>query len=396
MLPQPIPQSSQAVDVLFVETVDISVASHLRGQLAYLRRKGMSTYVIARDTGLLNEILEEDRVRGHSRPFERNPAPIADLRGLFWLIRDLRRLRPKAIAYGTPKASLLASIAGLLTGVRRRTYFIYGIRSETATGLLRRVLLCAERIVIAASTDVLAVSSSLRGRMSELGLPVRKVRVLGAGSANGVDVQHFRLVAGEHRSRSRSRALFGLPESATVIGFVGRLTPDKGLDSLLSAAQALRDSHTDLHVLLVGPREDIAGLQPHTRELLSQPWVRQTGDLSDTAIAYPAMDVFCLPSRREGLPTVLLEAASAGVPIVATDATGVSDVVAPGTGVVVPVDAVDALTTALDATLCDPSSARALAHRARERVAAEFDRSVVWERLADYYEQRPSQPTSPR
>lgn len=380
-----IPRPSDVVDVLFVETADISVESHLKGQLAYLAERGIRPYVIARDTGLLDEILEADGVKGHSRAFERNPAPFHDLKGLAWLLRDLRRLRPRAIAYGTPKASLLASIAGAAMRVRRRTYFIYGIRAETATGWLRRVLLYAERIVIAASTDVLAVGSSLRERMSELGLPVRKVRVLGAGSANGVDVRHFREEFEASGARARARTLFGLPDRSIVIGFVGRLTPDKGLDTLFAAAESVRAEHPDLQLLLVGPRENITDLQSRTRGLLSQGWVHETGSLPDTAIAYPAMDVFCLPSRREGLPTVLLEAAAAGVPIVATDATGIRDIVTAETGVVVPVDDADALADALDDMIRDHAQARAFARCAQERVAAEFDSPVVWERLAKYY-----------
>lgn len=377
--------SKRVASPLFVETVDISVQSHLGGQLGYLRRCGFRPYVIARDTGSLRRVLDENNVSGHSRRLERDPAPFADVVALFALIRDIRRLRPGLIVYGTPKASLLASVASFLTRVPRRTYFVFGIRAETASGIMRRILLLAERLVLAASTDVLAVGESLKARMATLGLPTAKVRILGSGSANGIDVRHYADIAEGVDARARARREFDLPLEAEVVGFVGRITPDKGIDALVASIEKLRSAGRDTCLLLVGPTENVRDLLVSTREAMTAPWVRVIGSIPDTALAYPAMDVFCLPSRREGLPTVVLEAAAAGIPIVATEATGVRDVLDERTGTIVPIDDPVALAHAITMLLDDPDRARRLALQAKRTVSERFDHEVVWRNLAEHY-----------
>ena len=134
--------------LVFISTTDLSVHSQLRGQLGYLRQAGFEVTLIASDTGRLAGIAFSDGIPFEDLPMTRSPHPLKDLVSLVRLTMLLRKMSPDLVVYGTPKASLLGSLASRLSRVPRRVYFLYGLRAETATGLSQRFLLACEKFVI--------------------------------------------------------------------------------------------------------------------------------------------------------------------------------------------------------------------------------------------------------
>ena len=125
---------------------------------------------------------------------------------------------------------------------------------------------------------------------------------------------------------------FGIPREASVVGFVGRLTRDKGLPELIQAFDRILVADPSAHLLLVGwfdAAEDALDAVLRAR-ILSHPRIHCTGFVSDTAPYYRAMDVMVLPTWREGFPNVVLEAAATGIPVVTTESTGARDAVVAG------------------------------------------------------------------
>jgi glycosyltransferase involved in cell wall biosynthesis len=135
------------------------------------------------------------------------------------------------------------------------------------------------------------------------------------------------------------RARLGLPPDAPVVGFVGRLTRDKGLPELVEAFDAILAARPQAHLLLVGwfdASEDALGSALRSR-IKNHPHIHMTGYVADTAPYYRAMDVMVLPTWREGFPNVVLEAAASGIPVVTTLCTGSRDAVVPEvTGLLIP------------------------------------------------------------
>jgi len=403
--------------LLVLESIDLCVHSHFAGQLAELRRRGVDPVVLTRDTGLLSDVLAADGVRGLDLDIARDPSLLGDLRTLVAILRVIRRERPVGIVSGTPKAALLGAVAGWLTRVPVRVHLLLGLRVETMTGLGRMIQLAAERLTVLLSTETIAVGEGMRRRAAELGLDMREARVVGRGSANGVDVDRFaaagrelgpgtasdagpgldsgtdalvRFEAGLDRTLA-ARGVAGLAPDldGPVVGFVGRLAVDKGLDCLVAAVRRVRLRGVPAQLVLVGPDDGLDQLAPETLAALDEPWVVRPGLVTDTASVYAAFDVFCLPSRREGLPTVVLEAAAAGVPVVVSDATGTADTVDGGrTGLIVPVDDVEAWAAAIASALDDPGVAAGRAALGREFVREHFAADVVRRRLCDLYEER--------
>jgi glycosyltransferase involved in cell wall biosynthesis len=264
----------------------------------------------------------------------REIAPFADFVSLLRLCWMLYRLKPEMTEFSTPKAGLLGSMAAMLCGVPTRVYFLRGLKLETSTGLKRRILLAAERLASACSHVVLCNSDSLRNQALALRVaPEAKLHLLGSGSSNGVDVERFSPGPGILRAR------LGLPPDAPVVGFVGRLTRDKGLPELVEAFDAILAARPQAHLLLVGwfdASEDALGRGLRSR-IKNHPHIHMTGYVADTAPYYRAMDVMVLPTWREGFPNVVLEAAASGIPVVTTLCTGSRDSVVPEvTGLLIP------------------------------------------------------------
>jgi len=131
----------------------------------------------------------------------------------------------------------------------------------------------------------------------------------------------------EERSESLRIAL-GIAPYTPVVGFVGRLTRDKGIPELVEAFRQIRHEVPGTRLLLVGDFEDGDPVPyPVRREIASSNDILVTGMVPDPSAHYHLMNLLALPTHREGFPGVVLEAAAAGIPAVTTDATGAVDAV---------------------------------------------------------------------
>lgn len=377
--------AKRPLTMVFVETTDVSVSSHLAGQLGFLRARGHDVTVVARETGSLYAVAAADGVRAVSLPMVRNPSPLRDLRCLMRLFLLLRSMNPDIVVYGTPKAGLLSAIAARAARVPARVYFLYGLRSETMTSGAAKAMFGAETIVSRLSTRVIAVGAELRDRAAALGMTDKRIDVVGAGSANGVDVAKFHRAADDTATAFRDS--HGISRESRVVGFVGRVTADKGIDALVDAVRVVRKSVPDVHLVVVGPDDGLDGMSRRTISAFDEPWATRVPGVDDTSDVYPALDVFCLPSRREGLPTVVLEAAAASVPIAATAATGMRDILDHGRSALISeIDDVPQLARNIALLLSDHELAAEFAAAAATRVATDFDQPTVWRQLAEFYE----------
>lgn len=374
-----------------------------RGHIGFLSSSGFDVEVVS-GQGPMLQAMKAEGARTWAVPMEREIAPFKDfvaLCRLWWLFC---RRRPALVIAGTPKAGLLGTISARMAGVRQIVYVIHGLRLETTSGWKRRILWIAEWISCHIPHHVRCVSPSLRERVIGLHLvSPNHCSVTGNGSANGVDVDLFRHAHTSPSSRFTIRRELGIKAEAGVIGFVGRMTRDKGIPELYEAYCQLRQAHAGLRLLLVGEFEEGDPVSMDLRAAIETDLaVVKTGFVENVDHFYPIMDVLALPTYREGLPGVALEAQAASIPVVCSDATGAVDAFVPGvTGIRVPVGSVDALARALDQLLGDKELRLKMGQAGYEWVQ-KFRQETVWNSvLADYRSilQEPSlrgEPSSPR
>jgi glycosyltransferase involved in cell wall biosynthesis len=313
----------------------------------------------------------------------RGITPLTDLVSLIRLWGLLRRIRPELTEFGTPKAGLLGTLAARLAGVPRRVYMLRGLKLDRSTGLKRRILLAAERMAARCADVVLCNSASLRREAAELRVaPACKLRLLGDGSSNGVNLDRFSPGITDVRDR------LGLSPEAPLLGFVGRFTRDKGLPELIDAFDAILLIRPDARLLLVGwfdEAEDALDGALRAR-IESHPAIHCAGFVADPTPYYRAMDVMILPTWREGFPNVVLEASACGVPVITTECTGSRDAVVPEvTGLLIPPGCPEAIRDAAIRLLGDPERRSRMGRTARAWVAEHFSDERVLGLTVDFY-----------
>lgn len=369
--------------ILYLVTHEFS--SYLfRGQLDHVAAAGFDVVVgCGTDDGQPSRRFDSS-ARTFALPYTREPSPLGDVRALVRTIQAIRRIRPDVVNVSTPKASVIGAISAYVCRVPNRVWVVRGFRFETTGGMKRRLLRSLDVLAARCSTAVIFNSPSLRTFAVSEGVVQPGVGgILGCGSGNGVDVDRY----AQSLPRGAARRRFGVPDEAPVLGFVGRLTRDKGIEDTLAVFDDVRSDYPGTRLLLLGQFESGDPLPIAVAERIeSDPDVVFHDWVEDPSDVYRAMDVLIFPSRREGLPNVPMEAQSSGTPVVGYAATGTVDAVENGVGgVLVTVGDRRALSAATLDLMGDQRTRDLMGAAGSAWVAARFARSLVWSDLVALY-----------
>lgn len=280
----------------------------------------------------------------------RSMNPLADLRAALQLWRILRRERIDVLHTHNPKPGLYGRVVGRLARVPVVINTNHGLYATENDRLLRRALVLFLEAVAARFSHAELIQNpedfELLTRW-HLNSP-RHTKLLG----NGIDLQRFHPNAITREDRAVGRAELGAVDDTVVVGMVGRLVVEKGYRELIHAAKLLRSRFPTGRYLVVaiGPHDpEKADALNHDEladaEASGVVWL---GHRHDVEVLYGAMDLFVLPSHREGFPRAAMEAAASGLPIVATNVRGCRQVVEDGvTGLLVSLGDITALADAI-------------------------------------------------
>lgn len=303
-------------------------------------------------------------------PSLRQPVnPLNDTRALVELGRIARRFRPHLIHTHTAKAGFLGRTAGILA-LRPRPVLVHTFHGHVLEGYFgpakTRVYRDLERTLGRRSDRLIGVSSQTVDDLVRLGVaPREKFSVIPLG----LDLGSF---AGLERRSGGLREQLGVPEDQMLLAFVGRIVPIKRVDLLLRAFAHAQDSGARSHLAIIGDGESRAHFERMAAEVgigSAVSWLGYRRDLPEIAAA---ADVAILSSDNEGTPVWLIESAAAGLPAIATDVGGTSDVVTPESGILVPPDDEVALGRAIAKMAEDPEQRRAMGERARAHVLSRY------------------------
>ncbi len=371
--------------VCFVTTVAFTLKWYLGPHIRVQRHLYDITLVA---NGSIDEIgdLGDGDVRFIFCPFKRRMSLFQDLFALIRLWRFFRRERFDIVHSVGPKAGLIAMLAASLVGVPLRFHTFTGQVWANKSGFYKKFLQFIDKVVTACASQVLADSPSQRRFLINHGIvDEAMIRVLGDGSISGVDVQRF---CRNDDIRQTVRAQHRIPHDGLVLLFVGRLAIDKGLRDLSSAFADQAFVFPQIHLMIVGPDEDGLGAEFAALSLRYPGRVHRIGFTSRPEDFMSASDIFCLPSYREGFGSVIIEAAAAGIPTIASRIYGITDAVEDGvTGLLHEAGSVEQLGLAISRLTSDITLRFSMGKAAKVRAISRFSQErIVREWIAFYQE----------
>lgn len=263
-----------------------------------------------------------------------------------------------------------ADFVGYLAAKRSGVPVIATYHGHTGGTLKNRFYEWFDRRLLKRFDGVVCVSQRNRNRLTRIGATAAKLHDIPNGMAPVLTL-----------SRDRARAELGLPAEGTVIGWVGRISPEKGLDLLLKALSA---SGTHGTIMVIGDGPDRQTMETMADSCLPGR-VRFAGERTNVSSLFSAFDVLVSSSRTEGSPMVLLEAMSAGTPIVAFGVGGIPHLLGDEAGWVVPPGNTRQLGESIRQSLADPTEIARRIERARDVVVRDYGVARWLERMEAVY-----------
>jgi glycosyltransferase involved in cell wall biosynthesis len=369
------------IKVAYVTTAAISLRYLVLSQLRNLLQSGYEVVGIS-SPGAEVPMLESAGIRYVAVHMTRRITPLADLMSLVRLYRLLRIERPDIVHTHTPKANLVGQWAAWLARVPIRISTVHGMYFTRNTPRPKRWFFqTVERWAARFAHVVFLVNDDDLRTATELNIIDRqRIRFLPAGT--GIDLRRFDPAQHTVKARRDGRRALGLPDDAMVVGFVGRLVKEKGLLELFAAIREIYQRLPNVWLLVVGPY-DVSKPDALSPDAAGQFGIADrcvfTGLRPDTENLYPLMDMFVLPSHREGMPLSLMEAAAMSIPCIATDIRGCRSGVIHGlNGLLVPLGDVHALAEAIAEIATDPDKARHMKEAGRRLAEERFDEQLVF------------------
>ena len=305
--------------------------------------------------------------------------PGADLKFFWSLYRWYRKEKPDIVHHFTIKPVIYGSIAARLAGVPKIINTVTGLGyvfTEEKGFLLRGIVEWLYRLALSSATFTFFQNKD------DLGLFLKKRMVspkkAGLLAGSGVNTDHF-----SPRARLHEKPLTFL--------MIARLLRHKGVHEFVEAARLVKKEYPDFYFQIVGGRDERNPTVVSQNDL--NRWKKENvivwlGEVEDVRSVVEKADVVVLPSYREGTPRSLLEAASMGKPLIATDVTGCREVVEDGVnGFLVPSKDVQALAEAMRKMILDSPLRFRMGKAGREKILREFDETAVVQKIIDVYDE---------
>lgn len=360
--------------VAHLTTVDLSLRFLLWPQLVAVVDAGGESYGISSPGPWVTEL--ED-VGVHHLPLESSTRGFnlsADIRSALELWRALKRTPLTILHTHNPKPGIYGRILGRLAGVPVVINTLHGFYATETDPMAKRAIVYGLEALAARFSD-----AELHQNAEDLEL-AKRLRIVPRGRArllgNGIDLSRFD-PTDTSETRARIRSEFGVDESDVVVGTVGRLVAEKGFLELFQAVERVGPGFV---FVVVGPVDSDKpdSLPAEIVERARAVGVRFLGMRTDMEDIYAGLDLFVLPSHREGFPRAAMEAAAMALPVIATDIRGCRQVVTDGVnGRLVPVGDPGSLADAIRSVGSDREAMAAMSAASRRVALGEFDERRV-------------------
>lgn len=324
---------SKKQSILHVVNISFVLPYFIGDQFNYFSDKGYEMHVACSPSEHLRQFVSQKKLRVLEVNILRKFKISEDVKALINLVKYIKKNQIEIVIGHTPKGGLLAMLAAFICGVESRVYFRHGLMFETSGGIKRKFLIFIERLTGYLANKVVCVSPSVLKKSVVLNLNRKdNAFMLNRGSCNGIDTHiKYNPYLIDEIVVEALRKKYNISKNDFVVGFIGRLVNDKGVPELIDAWKMVKTKLSSPKLLLVGPFEQRDQIKDEYKAIINEDTTIVHIDLvENTAPYYALMDVFILPSYREGLPTVTLEASSMELPVITTRSTGCVDSIKQG------------------------------------------------------------------
>lgn len=309
----------------------------------------------------------------------RSMNPLKHVFSVLALVRLFRRERFDIVHVHTPVAALVGRFAARIVKVPLIIYTAHGFYFHDDMPFWKKLIFIALERVSGKFTDLLFTQSAEDAVSAVENKIIPGERLFSIG--NGVDVSRFN--PEKIGNQTELRLSLGIPEDAIVVGMIGRLVCEKGVIEFLDAANQIKTLYNNIWFVLVGEKLDSdhsGGVEQqvafYQKELEKHLVI--TGLRSDIPQLLSIMDIFCLPSWREGMPRTIIEAMMMAKPVISTNIRGSrEEVVAGKTGLLVPLRSAKDLANAIQRCIDQPSWAKKMGVEGRKRALQNYDERKI-------------------
>lgn len=372
--------------ICYVFSASQSVYHFMEGQLDYMNEKGVSLTIAIPDDGLFEGVVSKYPFANVVKtPIVRKVNLFQDVKSLTFFILFFIRNRFDIIHLHTPKAGLLGGLSARLCFCRNIIFHLHGLVSVQGGVLKGGITSKMEKLSFSLAHKVLSVSPSMADFCIVNKLVHRnKISVICNGSINGIDYKNkFNYVEVMDNVPLLKEEL-GISDKF-IVGFMGRINEDKGLNDFPLVLSSLRSKFPNVHLCVVGENETDINLSSFFSSTIDYNFtlIRKVENAQD----YLAMfDVLLFPSKREGFGLVLAEASALKTPSVAYDIFGVSDAIQNNvTGTLVPYGDVKGLALALEEYITNPELLRQHGNNGYTYIIEQFNRDAIWKDQFEFY-----------
>lgn len=340
-----------------------------------LQKDKFEAVVALGGSGILIQKLHSEKIRVLPIfSLARDVNPWSDITAFFELWRIFRDEKPDVVHLNSAKTGGVGALAGRLAGVPKIIFTAHGWAFNEERPFWQKLIIkFFSWITVTLSHETIAVSEAIKNDTKKWPAVLKKILVI----KNGISEPEFfsREVA---RQRIFAKANIHIPEDAIVIGTIAELHRSKGLTYAIEAVAKLSPQNPNLYYFILGGGEEKERLEALVELYGLQGHVFLLGFVEEAARFLPAFDIFVLPSIKEGLPYVILEAGLASLPTIATNIAGIPEVIEDGkTGLLVQLRDRDAIEQAIQKLMSDHALAERFGETLRERVVTEFSLSRV-------------------
>lgn len=379
---------NQKIKICYITSIEITLRFILFNVLNFLKNQGYDISVVC-SPGKWIKNIEKEGIKLKTIRFKRKIfSPISDLVAFVRLFFYFRKEKFHIVHTHTLKPEFYGQIAAKLAGVPIIVNTIHGLCfTENTSFFKRKFFILIEKIAAKCSDTIFAVSRLIiRTAIKEKICKPNLIKYWGGG----VDVSRFNPQRFSQGFILQKKKQLGINPRSKVIGIVARLVREKGYLELFKALKNILNKFPDTVLLAVGPEE------PEKRDAINFKIIRKynieknvilLGERTDVDEIYSLMDIFVLPTYREGIGASILEASAMEKPVIVSNTGGCPEAVDDGkTGILVPVRNSEKLAEAIIYLFENSEKAKEMGKNGRMKIIKEFDERLIFKRIEKEYE----------